>query len=128
MLRLPGYEPESLLKDFKVASDYLKGLANKTGGRLFQADTQESLRQAFSSIAEDLRRQYSLGYYPRRANVPGQERKIKVSVNRSNVAVREETRQVTRKPDFAEMTKQHVSGIITLWRFRRSWPLTTHLP
>jgi Ca-activated chloride channel family protein len=88
MLQTQEYDPESLLKDYRVASDYLKSLANKTGGRLYQADTQETLRQAFASIAEDLRRQYSLGYYPKRGSVPGQQvRKIKISVNRANVAV-----------------------------------------
>lgn len=88
LLQSQADEPKNLLKDYRVASDYLKSLANKTGGRLYQADTQETLRQAFGSIAEDLRRQYSLGYYPKRGNVPGQVRKIKISVNRLNVAVR----------------------------------------
>jgi Ca-activated chloride channel family protein len=99
MLRQPGYEPESLLKDFKIASEYLKGLANKTGGRLYQADTQEALQHAFRLIAEDLRRQYSLGYYPKRGSVPGQVRNIKVSVNRSNVAVRAKDSYTSNPPE-----------------------------
>lgn len=88
MLRTQGYDPQSMINDYKVASQYLAELANKTGGRLFQADNHEALTQAFKSIAEDLRRQYSLGYYPKRAPTTGQARKLKVSVNRSDVVVR----------------------------------------
>lgn len=71
-----------------LTGSYLAGLASKTGGRLFRADDREALTQAFSSIAEDLRRQYSLGYYPKNATVRGQVRKIKVSISRPGVAVR----------------------------------------
>jgi VWFA-related protein len=99
MLRQPGYEPESLLKDFKTASEYLLGLANKTGGRLYQADTSEMLGRAFSLIAEDLRRQYSLGYYPKRGSVRGQVRRIKISVDRPDVAVRAKESYTSDPPD-----------------------------
>ncbi|HEX8843128.1 MAG TPA: VWA domain-containing protein [Pyrinomonadaceae bacterium] len=88
MLRMPGYEPDQLLKDYKVASDYLSGLASRTGGVLYYADDPLALTRAFTSIAEDLRRQYSLGYYPKKSSNAGRERKIKVSVNRENVVVK----------------------------------------
>jgi hypothetical protein len=43
---------------------------------------------AYDNIAEELRRQYSLGYYPETEGKPGEERRIKVKVNREKVAVR----------------------------------------
>lgn len=70
------------------AEDYLKKLANKTGGRLYRAEKMENVSQAFASIAEELRRQYSLGYYLKTLAKPGDRRRIKVRVNRKNVAVK----------------------------------------
>jgi Ca-activated chloride channel family protein len=83
-----GRDHESLRQDYEVASRYLSGLAKKTGGRHFLADSHEALRQSFASIAEELRRQYSLGYYPKEPSKSGQERKIKVRVNREGVVIK----------------------------------------
>jgi VWFA-related protein len=81
--------PEGLRQDYEVASKYLLGLAEKTGGRHYKADSLEALKQSFASIADELRRQYSLGYYPKETQKrAGQERKIKVKVNRANVVVK----------------------------------------
>ena len=76
---------------YERANQYLHGMADRTGGRLYQANDRTQLDQAFSSIAEELRRQYSLGYYEPSgdAGAPGGDRRnITVRVNRSNVAVR----------------------------------------
>jgi hypothetical protein len=43
---------------------------------------------AFANVAEELRRQYSLGYYPKRAPEAGQRRMIRVRANQPNLAVR----------------------------------------
>jgi hypothetical protein len=43
---------------------------------------------AFSNIAEELRRQYSIGYYPKRSPQRGERRQIRVRVNQPNLAVR----------------------------------------
>jgi VWFA-related protein len=74
--------------DYETANRYLHDLADKTGARQYQADTTQNLAYAFSNIAEELRRQYSLGYYPKTAAVPGQRRGIRVRVNQPNLAVR----------------------------------------
>jgi hypothetical protein len=66
----------------------LHDLADKTGARQYQADTTQNLADAFSNIAEELRRQYSLGYYPKTPAVAGQRRGIRVRVNQPNLAVR----------------------------------------
>ena len=81
---LPGTSKE----DYERANRYLHAMADSTGGRLYKANDTKQLAQAFSSIAEELRRQYSLGYYPRGAAQTDDRRQIKVSVQRPNVAVR----------------------------------------
>jgi len=67
---------------------YLQQLADKTGGRYFKAGDINAIRQSFAGVAEELRRQYVIGYYPKEPSQSGQERKIKVKVNRKAVAVR----------------------------------------
>ncbi|MGH9970632.1 MAG: VWA domain-containing protein [Pyrinomonadaceae bacterium] len=74
--------------DYELASRYLRELAVRTGARQYQADTTGNLSYAFANIAEELRRQYSLGYYPKRPPQPGQRRQVRVRVNQPNLAVR----------------------------------------
>ena len=75
--------------DYDRADQYLQGMADKTGGRLYRANDANQLAQAFTSIAEELRRQYSIGYYPQAGATSTDDRRlIKVTVKRPNVAVR----------------------------------------
>lgn len=74
--------------DYEVANRYLHELAERTGARSYQADSTQNLSTAFANIAEELRRQYSLGYYPKTASQAGQRRQIRVRVNQPNLAVR----------------------------------------
>jgi VWFA-related protein len=75
--------------DYDRGERYLHDLANLTGGRVYEARKDLSyLQAAFNDIAAELRRQYSLGYYPKQLAQTGERRRIKVSVNRSDVAVR----------------------------------------
>ena len=67
---------------------YLQQLADKTGGRYFRAGDLHTIRESFSGVAEELRQQYLIGYYPKKPPQVGKERKIKVKVNRERVAVR----------------------------------------
>lgn len=67
---------------------YLREMALMTGGRVYKAEGTDDLPQAFSAIAEELRKQYSLGYYPQKQAEAGERRQLKVRVNRPDVAVR----------------------------------------
>jgi VWFA-related protein len=68
---------------------YLDGLAEKSGGRIFEADTTQNLDTAFAGIAEELRRQYYVGYYPDKPGEPGEHRSIKIQIlAHPNVVVR----------------------------------------
>lgn len=59
-----GPLPGATQADYDRANQYLKELADRTAGRLYRANDTTQLADAFSQIAEELRRQYSLGYYP----------------------------------------------------------------
>ena len=74
--------------DYEQANRYLRDLAERTGARQFQADSTSNLAYAFGNIAEELRRQYSLGFYPKRPPQQGQRRQVRVRVNQPNLAVR----------------------------------------
>jgi VWFA-related protein len=68
---------------------YLNELAAATGGRVFRPEsTPGGLTTAFEGIAEELRRQYSIGYYPKEEGVAGQRKQIKVRVNRPKLVIR----------------------------------------
>jgi VWFA-related protein len=69
------------------ANLYLHELAQKTGGRFYNGNTLSGISQAFAQVAEELRRQYSLGYYPKSPGQTGQRRQIKVRVNQPNLVV-----------------------------------------
>jgi len=74
--------------DYEFADQFLHQLADKTGGRLYQANDRTQLSSAFSRIAEELRYQYSLGYYPQTGLETGERRVIRVRVDQPNLAVR----------------------------------------
>ena len=82
---MPGTSKE----DYDRANHYLHALAERTGGRLYEANDTTQLAAAFSRIAEELRRQYSLGYYPKTAEGENADkRQIKVKVKQPNLAVK----------------------------------------
>src|SRR5437868_1726534 len=81
--------PGTSKADYDRADHYLHSLADKTGGRLYQANNTAQLAEAFTRISEELRRQYTLGYYPKSSNASdGDRRQIRVRVNKPNVAVK----------------------------------------
>ncbi len=81
--------PGATRVDYERADVYLHNLAEKTGARLYRANDRQQLTQAFSQIAEELRRQYSLGYYPKTSALSaGERRQIKVRVRRPDLVVR----------------------------------------
>ena len=73
--------------EYELGDQYLHELARVSGARLYQAE-QQNLAIAFRSVAEELRRQYSLGYYPTNTPRAGERRNIKVRVNRPELVVR----------------------------------------
>jgi hypothetical protein len=66
----------------------MSNLAQKTGGRSYQIETLPDLGAAFRQVADELGRQYSLGYYPSKRLEVGQRREIKVKVRLPNLVMR----------------------------------------
>ncbi len=88
--------PGTSIGDYKLADQYLHKLATKTGGQLYVANDRAQLSDAFSKISEELRHQYSLGYYPQTTLQSGERREIKVRVDQPNLAVRARDSYVQR--------------------------------
>ena len=78
----------TIRNDYELGDQYLRELANSTGGREYQADSLQNMSYAFANVAEELRRQYSIGYYPKRPPQAGQRRQIRVRAKQPNLAVR----------------------------------------
>jgi len=74
--------------DYQLADEFLRDLANNTGGRQYHADSLQNMSTAFANVAEELRRQYSIGYYPKRSGQPGERRQIRVRATDPTLAVR----------------------------------------
>jgi hypothetical protein len=66
--------------EYEKGQKYLQTLADNSGGRMFEADTTTNLDTAFAGIAEELRRQYSIGYYPESPGEPGDRKSIKIQI------------------------------------------------
>lgn len=81
--------PGTTARDYAVGKKYLEELAAYTGGRVFRPEaTPGGLTAAFEGIAEELRRQYNIGYIPSDDGKPGQRKQIKVRVNRPKLVLR----------------------------------------
>lgn len=92
------YPPGFNAKDYEKAGRYLREMALRTGGRHHHADGAANVKRAFKHIAEELRFQYSLGYYPKAAPEPSRRRAIKVKVRHPNLSVRTRSSYIYNPP------------------------------
>lgn len=74
----------------------LRAMAEKTGGRYIADPGGTRMYEAFDEIVEELRHQYTIGYYPTPEKTDGKWHKISVKVSRPGVRVR--TRPGYRAP------------------------------
>ncbi len=77
-----------------VTVELLQIMAEETGGRFYEKDSTK-LKEAFQSIAEDLKNQYLLGFYPRNTETGTLRSRIRVTVNRNETIV-----SIKKKLDF----------------------------
>lgn len=85
--------------EYETGRRYLETLAQNSGGRKFEADSLTNLDAAFSGIAEELRRQYSIGYYPEKVGQVGERKQISIRVNRPGVVVRAKNSYIVGQTD-----------------------------
>jgi len=50
-------------------------MTDETGGRTIEVSSEKKLNEAFDQISDELRSQYTLGYYPTNTSKDGQFRK-----------------------------------------------------
>jgi VWFA-related protein len=62
-------------------------ITEETGGRAISANSEKHLAEAFDQISEELRSQYTLGYYPTNAAHDGKFRKIKIDMTNHDLKV-----------------------------------------
>ena len=96
---------ELLTVAYARANRYLRLMAYRTGGRFFYADTLKHLTEVFMHIAQELREQYSIGYYPKNQGQVAEQRQIKVRVSMPQVVVRARKGYVY-KPSVGKSGKQ----------------------
>jgi VWFA-related protein len=68
-------------------SGVAKKLADETGGRMISVSSEKKLKEAFDEISDELRLQYTLGYYPSNPARDGKFRKIKVETANHDLRV-----------------------------------------
>jgi Ca-activated chloride channel family protein len=85
--RGPIYSIYFNTRDDRQGLQYLKDIADNSGGMVIEAAGVRNLNAAFKAIARELTSQYSIGYYPINRSHDGKYRKIELKVNRSDLRV-----------------------------------------
>lgn len=75
--------------------DVAKKLSDETGGRTIEVSSQKKLSEAFDQISDELRSQYTLGYYPTNTAKDGRFRKVRVETTNKDFKI------LTRKGYYA---------------------------
>lgn len=66
----------------------MQEMADRTGGRLFAADSTFSMKPVYPLIAQELEKVYAVAYYPRNQERDGRWRRVEVRVRRPGVTFR----------------------------------------
>ncbi|HQZ96510.1 MAG TPA: VWA domain-containing protein [Pyrinomonadaceae bacterium] len=98
---------------YAKGKEFLEKIAEASGGRIFEADDLKNLEASFAGVAEELRRQYSIGYYPENPGQPGERRYVKIKVIRPNTVVRAKNGYVIRQTR-SKLDRADGSGIFAL--------------
>jgi Ca-activated chloride channel family protein len=83
-MRVPG----GTMRDRNLGERILKVFSDWTGGEAYFPSSLGELDEIYARIAEELRRQYSLGYYPNNKARDGKWRKIEVKLKKKDLHAR----------------------------------------
>lgn len=75
-------------EDYREANEFLKSLASQTGGSIYRVNSTTNLNRAFSKIANELRKTYSLGYYSGNPRKIGVRYAVNIRVYRQNLKIK----------------------------------------
>jgi len=93
-------------EEYERGRRYLEDLSRTSGGRAFEASSLFNLESAFAGVAEELRQQYSIGYYPETVGEIGQRKQIKVRTNHEGAVVRARSSYIVGANDAKNSAKQ----------------------
>jgi Ca-activated chloride channel homolog len=85
------FNPDMRIVDTN-AHAYLEDLAKFTGGKVFR----DGISGSFKAVTEELRRQYSIGYYPQTVAKKNEVRKIEIRVKKPGLVVRSRNTYIGR--------------------------------
>ncbi len=83
-------------QDYESGRTFFRDLSGLTGGRVYRVSSTTNLNTAFSKIAEELRKIYSVGYYPADDRQSGAVYDIKVRVYRPDLKITARNRYLGR--------------------------------
>ncbi|MEO8042946.1 MAG: VWA domain-containing protein [Acidobacteriota bacterium] len=83
-------------QDYSDAKEFFRKISDETGGRVYRVSSTTNLNDAFSNIADELRRVYSIGYYPSEDRQSGATYDIKVRVYRPDLKITARNRYLGR--------------------------------
>lgn len=83
--------------DYREAREFLADIASHSGGRVQRVSSTTNLNSAFARIADELRKIYSLGYYPSSEKTAGKRYSIRVRVYRPDLDIRARDNYSTAK-------------------------------
>ncbi|MCI0491281.1 MAG: VWA domain-containing protein [Blastocatellia bacterium] len=86
--QVQGRIKEALNRPYEVAREQLDALAEQTGGKVFEAASEDDLDGVYEQVARELRLLYGLSYAPRNTDNDGRFRKISVEINREGAVVK----------------------------------------
>jgi VWFA-related protein len=75
--------------------DVARKLSDETGGRTIEVSSERKLNEAFDQISDELRSQYTVGYYPTNTAKDGRFRKVRVETTNKDFKI------LTRKGYYA---------------------------
>ena len=90
---------------------YLEAIAANSGGRIFEPDLMTNLEAAFQGVAEELRRQYSIGYYAKEDGRPGDRKRIKIEVARPRAVVKAKSTYIVKEKTSPELQRSSTSRL-----------------
>lgn len=78
---------ERMERQNQMAEEFLEELSEVSAGRFYQSDVSD-LQKNFALIADELRHQYRIGFYPDGERKEGTTHKLRVEVSRAEMVVR----------------------------------------
>jgi len=78
------------------ARDALRGLADASGGRLFNAHSLNDLEPVYPLVADELRSVYTVAYYPKNQKFDGRWRSVQVRLKQREAKLRTRSGYVAR--------------------------------